>query len=109
MEKRYFGPGDLCKHFKGKSLLEKNIYEILVMGATYTGTNSDGKIEDLVVYKNIFDGKERNRARETLLLEICHMMQQDAFFSECGSGTDHFFQVCHVVAEREFRQCVACV
>ena len=28
--------------------------------------------------QHIFDGKERNRALETLLLEICHMMQQEA-------------------------------
>lgn len=27
--------------------------------------------------QHIFDGKERNRALETLLLEICHMMQQE--------------------------------
>lgn len=28
--------------------------------------------------QHIFDGKERNRALETLLLEICHMMQQES-------------------------------
>ena len=56
--------GMLCKHFKGKDLLEKNIYRIEALGIngskidtnviTYTG---DGKIEtatNLVIYANIF-------------------------------------------------------
>ena len=56
--------GMLCKHFKGKDLLEKNIYRIVKLGlsgkdidtsvVTYTG---DGILEDafdLVLYQNIF-------------------------------------------------------
>ena len=46
--------GDLCKHFKGKSLLEKNIYEIIAKGVTYTGENAKAPLDNLVVYKNIF-------------------------------------------------------
>ena len=46
--------GDLCKHFKGKSLLEKNIYEIIAINAMYTGDNAKRKLEGLVIYKNIF-------------------------------------------------------
>ena len=34
-----FEVGDLCKHFKGKTLLEKNIYEIIAINAMYTGEN----------------------------------------------------------------------
>ncbi len=60
--------GDLCKHFKGSNLLEKNIYEILninVKGTeldesvTYTGEAENlSLVIDLVVYKNIFqEGK----------------------------------------------------
>lgn len=48
--------GDLCKHFKGKNLDEKNIYEILEVGVKYSGEASDKPIENLVVYKNIFQG-----------------------------------------------------
>lgn len=46
--------GDLCKHFKGTSLLEKNIYEIMATGVIYTGENSKEPLDNLVVYKNIF-------------------------------------------------------
>ena len=63
-----YSKGMLCKHFKGRNLLEKNIYEILNTNVNgqdidenfviYTG---DGNLKDstnLVVYKNIFqDGK----------------------------------------------------
>jgi len=56
--------GMLCKHFKGKTLLDKNIYRIIKLGlsgkdidtsvVTYTG---EGILEDafnLVLYQNIF-------------------------------------------------------
>lgn len=46
--------GDLCKHFKGTSLIEKNIYEIIATDVTYTGDNAKEPMENLVVYKNIF-------------------------------------------------------
>ncbi len=55
--------GMLCKHFKGKSLLEKNIYKIIKVGVagsmldegiTYTGVGDVTKATDLVVYQNIF-------------------------------------------------------
>lgn len=48
--------GDLCKHFKGKTLLEKNIYEIIAINAMYTGENAKAPLDDLVIYKNIFQG-----------------------------------------------------
>lgn len=56
--------GMLCKHFKGNSLLEKNIYRIERLGVsgkdvdesliTYTGDGILKTAENLVVYSNIF-------------------------------------------------------
>jgi hypothetical protein len=56
--------GMLCKHFKGKNLLEKNIYRIEQIGVegqnvdqdkiTYTGDNSLVTAKNLIVYSNIF-------------------------------------------------------
>lgn len=58
-----FNVGDLCKHFKGKSLLEKNIYEIIAINAIYTGENAKAPLDNLVIYKNIFQ-KNKYFARE---------------------------------------------
>lgn len=54
----------LCKHFKGKTLEEKNIYRIIKLGVsgkdidksliTYTGDHDLMSSTDLVVYANIF-------------------------------------------------------
>ena len=65
-----FKKGDLCKHFKGKDLSEKNIYEILEVGVKYSGDKSELPIENLVVYKNIFQGKIFARELEDLLEEL---------------------------------------
>ena len=65
-----FKKGDLCKHFKGMTLNEKNIYEILEMGVKYSGDASDKPIENLVVYKNIFQGKIFAREYEDLVAEL---------------------------------------
>lgn len=65
-----FKKGDLCKHFKGKDLSEKNIYEILEMGVKYSGDASDKTIENLVVYKNIFQNKIFARELEDLISEL---------------------------------------
>ena len=56
--------GMLCKHFKGKDLLEKNIYRIEKLGVngididedliTYTGDGELATATNLVVYANIF-------------------------------------------------------
>jgi len=69
-EKDMFKKGDLCKHFKGKSLEEKNIYEILETGVKYSGDASDKTIENLVVYKNIFENKIFARELEDLISEL---------------------------------------
>lgn len=62
--------GDLCKHFKGSCLEEKNIYEILEVGVKYSGDASDKKIEDLVIYKNIFQNKIFAREMRDLIEEL---------------------------------------
>ena len=56
--------GDICKHFKGTDLLEKNIYKIINIGVcgmdideniiTYTGDNNLKTAHNLIVYANIF-------------------------------------------------------
>lgn len=71
-----FEKGDLCKHFKGKDLSEKNIYEILEMGVKYSGDASDKPIENLVIYKNIFQGKIFAREFEDLTTELSPEKQE---------------------------------
>lgn len=62
--------GDLCKHFKGTNLNEKNIYEILEVGVKYSGDASENPIENLVIYKNIFQGKIFARELNDLIAEL---------------------------------------
>ncbi|MCI8273415.1 MAG: DUF1653 domain-containing protein [Clostridia bacterium] len=62
--------GDLYKHFKGATLEEKNIYEIIETGVKYSGDASEKSIENLVVYKNIFQGKIFAREYEDLVAEL---------------------------------------
>ena len=57
--------GEYYKHFKGK-----NIYRILATNVTYTGTQSNGELTDLVIYQNIKDGKVFAREAEELLEEL---------------------------------------
>jgi len=65
-----FKKGDWCKHFKGKTLEEKNVYEILEVGVTYSGDASNKPIQNLVVYKNLFQGKIFAREMEDLVAEL---------------------------------------
>lgn len=62
--------GDFCKHFKGKTLIEKNIYKILLLNVIYSGDNSTKKLNDLVVYENIFDGKIFTREASDIFTEL---------------------------------------
>ena len=60
--------GMFCKHFKGKTLTDKNIYQILNLGVsgkdvdttkiTYTGDGDLSTAENLVVYANIFQNNK---------------------------------------------------
>lgn len=51
----FLNDGDIVKHFKGKNLIEKNIYEIVSVNPKYTGTKEFTE-EPVVVYKSIFQG-----------------------------------------------------
>lgn len=62
--------GDIVKHFKGKDLIEKNIYEIIAVGPKYTGTN-DFTEEPMVIYRPIFQvGKTFIREYDSLIEEL---------------------------------------
>ena len=73
--------GMLCKHFKGKDLLEKNIYKIENIGVngtdidesviTYTGDGELKTATNLIVYSNIFqEGKMFCREYEDISSEL---------------------------------------
>ena len=69
--------GDLCKHFKGNSLVEKNIYEIIAINVIYTGENAKAPIENLVVYRNIFqENKFFTREYNDLVAELSEEKQK---------------------------------
>ena len=69
--------GDLCKHFKGKNLIEKNIYEIVATNVKYTGEVENCRQLNLVVYKNIFqENKFFTREYEDLVGELSEEKQK---------------------------------
>lgn len=62
--------GDLCKHFKGTNLIEKNIYEIVAINVKYTGTK-ELDTSELVVYRPLFqEGLFFTREYEDLVSEL---------------------------------------
>lgn len=80
--------GMLCKHFKGKDLLEKNIYRIEQIGVdgkdiddsliTYTGEGNLKSSTNLIVYSNIFqDNKLFCREYEDISQELSSDKQQE--------------------------------
>lgn len=69
--------GDLCKHFKGKNLQEKNIYEVLETGVNYSGDASENPIKNLVIYKNVRQGKIFAREMSDLVAELTPEKQQE--------------------------------
>lgn len=80
--------GMLCKHFKGKDLLEKNIYRIEQIGVdgkdidesiiTYTGEGNLRSTANLIVYSNIFqDNKMFCREYEDISQELSSEKQQE--------------------------------
>lgn len=69
--------GDLFKHFKGKNLIEKNIYEIIAIDVTYTGEGSNKPLDNLVVYKNLFqEDKLFTREYDDLIGELSEEKQK---------------------------------
>ena len=73
-----FKKGDLCKHFKGKDLIQKNIYEVLETGVKYTGT-AEGITDKLIVYKNIFQEDKIFAREESQLAEQLEESKQEEF------------------------------
>lgn len=77
MEENLFNIGDLCKHFKGKNLLEKNIYKIIATNVTYSGDKIEEPLNNLVVYENIFqNGKTFTREYKDLVEELSKEKQE---------------------------------
>ena len=70
MQESILKVGDLCKHFKGENLIDKNIYKILAVGVKYSGDKVEEKLENLVVYENIFQNRIFTREYEDLVGEI---------------------------------------
>ena len=68
--------GDWCKHFKGITLDEKNIYVILETEVTYSGDNSRVPLMNLVVYKNVFQNRIFVRELEDLIAELTKEKQE---------------------------------
>ena len=73
-----FKKGDLCKHFKGKDLIQKNIYEVLEIGVKYTGT-AEGIKDKLIVYRNIFQEDKIFAREESELAEQLEECMQREF------------------------------
>ena len=82
--------GMLCKHFKGKTLEEKNIYKIIQLGIlgkdideSQIKNTGDGELqtaENLVVYANIFqENKLFAREYEDISSELSVEKQQQFF------------------------------
>lgn len=72
--------GEYYKHFKGETLVEKNIYEILQTNVVYTGENMSD-VKDLVIYRNIFDNKIFAR-EESGMLEELSQEKQDKYHQQ---------------------------
>lgn len=79
--------GMLCKHFKGETLEDKNIYEIIKIGVSgaeideneikYTGDGELKTAKNLVVYANIFqNNKLFAREYEDISSELTPEKQQ---------------------------------
>ena len=79
--------GMFCKHFKGKTLEDKNIYQIINLGVsgkdidtsriTYTGDGELATAKNLVVYANIFqNNKLFTREYEDISGELSPEKQQ---------------------------------
>lgn len=69
--------GIICKHFKGKTLIEKNIYQIIAVNVTYTGDNGID-LSNMVIYKPLFqEGKIFAREYEDLVGELTIEQRQE--------------------------------
>ena len=81
-----FKEGSLCKHFKGKRLLDKNIYRIISLNINgkdlnsnikYTGVKDVSESTNLVVYQNIFNKMLFARELDDFYVEIEKEKQEE--------------------------------
>ena len=81
-----FKEGSLCKHFKGKRLMYKNIYRIISFNnkgrdlgkeIKYTGVRDVRKATNLVIYQNIFNKKIFARELDDFYVEIEREKQEE--------------------------------
>ena len=81
-----FKPGKLCKHFKGKKLIDKNIYKIISFikngkglnkNIKYTGVNDVDNSKDLIVYQNIFNKMLFAREIDDFYMELSQEKQEE--------------------------------
>ena len=81
-----FKEGSLCKHFKGKRLMDKNIYRIISFNnkgkdldsnIKYTGVKDVLKATNLVVYQNIFNKMLFARELDDFYVEIEKEKQEE--------------------------------
>lgn len=67
--------GDYVKHFKGETLVEKNIYEIVAVNPEYTGDKVN--FPEVVIYAPLFqEGKCYVREYEDLAAELTIEQQE---------------------------------
>ncbi len=78
--------GTLCKHFKGKRLIDKNIYKIISLNnkgididssITYTGERNVKEANNLVIYMNIFNKKLFTRELDDFYEELDKEKQEE--------------------------------
>lgn len=70
----YLKKGDIVKHFKGETLVEKNIYEIIAVNPEYTGENPD--FAEVIIYTPLFqEGKVFVREYNDLVGELTEEQQ----------------------------------
>jgi hypothetical protein len=68
----------LLAEFKGKDIIQKNIYEVLETGVKYTGT-AEGITDKLIIYKNIFQEDKIFAREESQLAEQLEESKQKEF------------------------------
>ncbi len=80
-----FKVGSLCKHFKGKRLMYKNIYKIISFdnngkdldsSIKYTGTKDVKEATNLVIYMNVFNRKVFARELDDFYVELSNEEQE---------------------------------
>ncbi len=88
-----FKQGTLCKHFKGKKLIDKNIYRIISFinkgkdldkNIKYTGENDINNSTDLIIYQNLFN-------------KMLFAREIDDFYAELSQETQEKFGQIHRV------------